>query len=99
MSSANNRSPASALLAPAPTPAAKNKPGPPKPAKQGVVEEKKDKKHPFTSTITEDNKRQLAQYQAHKPGGARTTDVLNQALKRFFDANKQYAGVGLGEKS
>ncbi|GAB3732097.1 hypothetical protein GCM10027594_13990 [Hymenobacter agri] len=52
-----------------------------------------EKKHTFTSTITSDNKRRLANYQANKPGGAPTTDVLNQALKRFFDTNKQYADV------
>jgi hypothetical protein len=52
-----------------------------------------EKKHTFTSTITSDNKRRFANYQANKPGGAQTTDVLNQALKRFFDANKQYADV------
>lgn len=45
------------------------------------------------------NERRLAPYQAHKPGGARATGVLNQALKRFFDAYRQYAGVGLGQKT
>ena len=72
---------------------------PPRPAKQAVAEEKQATKHPFTSTITAANKRRLASYQAHKPGGARATDVLNQALERFFDANKQYAGAGPGEKA
>ena len=54
---------------------------------------KKEKKYPFTSTITAENKQRLARYQANKPGGALTTDVLNQALERFLDANRQYADV------
>lgn len=54
-------------------------------------EEDQDKKHPFTSTITAENKRRLVNYQSNKPGGARTTDVVNQAFKLFFDAHKQYA--------
>ena len=57
------------------------------------IKEGTEKKYAFTSTITSDNKRRLANYQANKPGGAQTTDVLNQALKRFFDINKQYADV------
>lgn len=58
-------------------------------------EEEPEKKHPFTSTITGENKRRLASYQANKPGrhGSATTDVLNAALKMFFDdkKNRQYA--------
>jgi len=61
------------------------------PHKDAMKKEDTEKKHTFTSTITSDNKRRLANYQANKPGGAQTTDVLNQALKRFFDTNKQYA--------
>ena len=53
----------------------------------------KEKKHPFTSTITAENKQRLARYQANKPGGALTTDVFNQALERFLDAHRQYADV------
>ena len=60
------------------------------PPKKG---EGKDKKHTFTSTITAANKRRLTNYQSNKPGGALTTDVMNQALKRFFNANTQYADV------
>ena len=63
------------------------------PQKAAPKKEGPEKKHTFTSTITSDNKRRLANYQANKPGGAHTTDVLNQALKRFFDTNKQYADV------
>ncbi|HEX8329022.1 MAG TPA: hypothetical protein VF629_15910 [Hymenobacter sp.] len=63
------------------------------PLKAAPKKEGPEKKHSFTSTITSDNKRRLANYQANKPGGAQTTDVLNQALKRFFDTNKQYADV------
>lgn len=54
-------------------------------------EDKKEEKRPFTTTITMENDRRLANYQANKPGGARTTDVVNQALEAFLDANKQYA--------
>ncbi|MBB4603594.1 hypothetical protein HNQ93_004221 [Hymenobacter luteus] len=54
-------------------------------------EEDQDKKYPFTSTITAENKRRLFNYQSNKPGGARTTDVINQAFKLFFDTHKQYA--------
>lgn len=63
------------------------------PQKAAPKKEGAEKKHTFTSTITSDNKRRLANYQANKPGGAQTTDVLNQALKRFFDINKQYADI------
>lgn len=57
------------------------------------IEEAPEKKLPFTSTITGENKRRMASYQATKPGGAQTTDIFNQALKMFFDANKQWADV------
>lgn len=63
------------------------------PQKAAPKKEGTEQKHTFTSTITSGNKRRLANYQANKPGGAQTTDVLNQALKRFFDTNKQYADV------
>ena len=68
------------------------KPEPDKPAYE------KEKKYPFTSTITAENKQRLAQYQANKPGGAPTTDVVNQALKRFFDAYRQFADVEPGKR-
>ncbi|WP_139255344.1 hypothetical protein [Hymenobacter psychrophilus] len=54
-------------------------------------EEDLDKKHPFTSTITAENKRRLVNYQSNKPGGAKTTDVVNQALELFFDSRSQFA--------
>lgn len=57
------------------------------------------KKRSFSTTITEENHRRLANYQANKPGGAHTTDVVNQALQRFFDANRQYADSEPGERS
>ena len=63
------------------------------PQKAAAEKENPNKKHGFSSTITSENKRRLANYQANKPGGAQTTDVLNQALKHFFDASKQYADV------
>ena len=63
------------------------------PQKTAPKQEGTEKGHTFTSTITSDNKRRLANYQANKPGGAQTTDVLNQALKHLFDTNKQYADV------
>lgn len=56
------------------------------------------KKRSFSTTITEDNHRRLANYQANKPGGAHTTDVVNQALQRFFDANRQYADAEPGKR-
>ena len=56
------------------------------------------KTRPFTTTITEENHRRLANYQASKPGGAHTTDVVNQALQRFFDANRQYADSEQGNR-
>jgi hypothetical protein len=56
-------------------------------------EEDQDKKHPFTSTITAENKRRLVNYQSNKPGGAKTTDVVNQALELFFDSHSQFANV------
>ena len=55
--------------------------------------EDKEEKRPFTSTITLDNKRRLANYQANVRGGAQATDVLNQALKKFFDAHRHFADV------
>ena len=67
----------------------------PEPAKPTY---EKEKKHPFTSTITAENKQRLARYQANKPGGASTTDVVNHALQRFFDANRQYADVEPGKR-
>ena len=69
-----------------------NESGPAKPMGKG---DKKEEKRTFTTTITTENDRRLANYQANKRGGARTTDVVNEALKRFFDANKQYADVDL----
>lgn len=58
----------------------------------------KESKRSFTTTMTQENHRRLANYQANKPGGALTTDVVNQALKSFFDANRQYADVELGKR-
>ncbi len=55
--------------------------------------EGKEEKQPFTSTITVDNKRRLANYQANVRGGSKATDVLNQALKKFFDAHRPLADV------
>ena len=55
----------------------KKKSGPTKPVEKV---EKKEEKRIFTTTITIENDRRLANYQANKPGGARTTDVVNQAL-------------------
>jgi hypothetical protein len=63
------------------------------PQKVAKEEEDKDKKYPFTSTIMAENKRRLFNYQSNKPGGARTTDVVNQVFKIFFDAHKQYTDV------
>jgi hypothetical protein len=56
-------------------------------------EEDLETKFPFSSTITGENRRRFANYQANKPGrrGTATTDVLNAALTMFFDANKKYA--------
>ncbi len=68
------------------------KPEPAKPAHE------KEKKYPFTSTITAENKQRLARYKASKPGGAQTTDVLNLALQLFFDAHQQYADVAPGKR-
>ncbi|MDF7815307.1 hypothetical protein [Hymenobacter sp. YC55] len=62
-------------------------------ATKAPVTEEEDKKHAFSSTITTENKRRFANYQANKPGrkGTATTDVLNAALAMFFDANTKYA--------
>lgn len=57
-----------------------------------------EKKRSFSTTITPENHQRLANYQANKPGGAQTTDVVNQALQRFFDANRQYADVDPGKR-
>lgn len=62
-------------------------------SKAAAKEETKEKKYPFTSTITSDNKRRLANFQANMRGGIQATEVLNQALKKFFDANKHMADV------
>lgn len=56
------------------------------------------KKRSFSTSITEENHRRLANYQANKPGGAHTTDVVNQALQRFFDANRHYADAEPGKR-
>lgn len=56
------------------------------------------KKRSFSTSITEENHRRLANYQANKPGGAQTTDVVNHALQRFFDANRQYADTEPGKR-
>ncbi|NVO32331.1 MULTISPECIES: hypothetical protein [Hymenobacter] len=56
------------------------------------------KKRSFSTSITEQNYQRLANYQANKPGGAHTTDVVNQALQRFFDANRQYADMEPGKR-
>lgn len=62
-------------------------------APKATPAEDEDKKHAFSSTITSENKRRFANYQANKPGrkGTATTDVLNAALTMFFDANSKYA--------
>lgn len=57
-----------------------------------------EKKRPFSTTITPENHRRLANYQANKPGGAPTTDVVNHALQRFFDTNRQYADLDPGKR-
>lgn len=57
-----------------------------------------EKKRPFTTTITPENPRRLANYQANKPGGARATDVVNHALQRYFDTNWQYADAEPGKR-
>ena len=61
------------------------------PQKVTKKEEDPDKKHPFTSRITAENKRRLFNYHSNVPGGVRTTDVINQAFKLFFDAHEQSA--------
>ncbi len=68
------------------------KPAPAKPA------DEPEKKRSFSTTITLDNHRRLANYQANKPGGAQTTEVVNHALQRFFDANRQYADAEPGKR-
>lgn len=62
-------------------------------ATKAPMHEEDEKKHAFSSTITTENKRRFANYQANKPGrrGSATTDVLNAALSMFFDVNKKYA--------
>ena len=60
--------------------------------------QEKGKKRSFSTTITEENHRRLTNYQANKPGGSPTTEVVNQALQRFFDANRQYADVDAGNR-
>ncbi|HEX8657019.1 MAG TPA: hypothetical protein VF690_05775 [Hymenobacter sp.] len=67
----------------------------PAPAKSA---DEPEKKRSFTTTITPENHRRLANYQGNKPGGVRTTDVVNHALERFFDANRQYADVDPGKR-
>ena len=103
MSNENTKKANSALVGvsePAVPRPAQKKFGNAKPAKKateatpgGRYEEEEDKKHAFSSTITSENKRRFANYQANKPGrkGTATTDVLNAALTMFFDANSKYA--------
>lgn len=67
----------------------------PEPAKPAL---EKEKKRSFTTTMTPENHRRLSNYQANKPGGASTTDVVNQALKRFFDAYRHFADVEPGKR-
>lgn len=59
---------------------------------------KKEEKRSFTSLITKENDLKLASFQKYKPGGAKTTDILNDALEMFFKANEQYALAYLEEK-
>ena len=68
------------------------KPAPANPAPE------KERKRSFSTTITPENYQRLANYQANKPGGAHTTNVVNQALQRFFDANRQYADADPGKR-
>lgn len=57
----------------------------------------KEKKYPFTSTITASNKRRLENYQRNTLGGIKTTDVFNIAMKKFFDDNSHVADVALDD--
>ena len=58
----------------------------------------KEKKRQFTSLITKENDLKLASFQKYKPGGAKTTDILNDALTMYFESHKQWSQAYLKEK-
>ena len=58
----------------------------------------KEKKRQFTSLITKENDLKLASFQKYKPGGAKTTDILNDALEMYFESHKQWSQAYLKEK-
>ena len=60
--------------------------------------EKKEEKRHFTSLITKENDLKLASFQKYKPGGAKTTDILNDALAMYFESHKQWSQAYLKEK-
>ena len=60
--------------------------------------EKKAEKRHFTSLITKVNDLKLASFQKYKPGGAKTTDILNDALAMYFESHKQWSQAYLKEK-
>lgn len=71
----------------------------PKASKKAAKGEKvKEEKRHFTSLITKQNDERLLSYQKNKPGGAKTTDVLNEALEEYFNRRRQYADAYLEEK-
>lgn len=71
----------------------------PKAGRKATKPEKvKEEKRHFTSLITKDNDLRLLSYQATKPGGAKTTDILNEALEEYFNRRRQYADAYLEQK-
>ena len=65
---------------------------------RAVKPEKKEEKRHFTSLITKENELQLASVQKYKPGGAKTTDILNDALAMYFKSHEQWSQAYLEEK-
>lgn len=69
-----------------------------KPDPANPTGEKKEEKRHFSSTITKENDLRLVSYQKNKPGGAKTTDILNEALEEYFNRRRQYADAYLEKK-
>lgn len=60
-------------------------------ANAALAQPAKEPLKPWSSLISETNERRLNQFLYWKPGRTRKQDVLNMALKAFFDAATEYS--------